>query len=48
MVARESTGSGFGLAQVRERLATAYGDQGTIEFIASLAHGTCARITFPL
>ncbi len=48
MVARESTGSGFGLAQVRERLATAYGDQGTIEFIAPLAHGTCARITFPL
>ncbi len=41
-------GTGFGLAQVRERLATAYGGQGTLELIAPLAHGTCARITFPL
>lgn len=41
-------GQGFGLAQVRERLATAYGMDGTLEFIAAPAVGTCASITFPL
>ena len=41
-------GGGFGLAQVRERLATAYGTQGTIELIAGSAVGTCARVIFPL
>jgi hypothetical protein len=33
---------------VRERLATLYGAQGTLELIAGEAHGTCARVTFPL
>ena len=41
-------GSHFGLAQVRERLATLYGAQGTLELIAGDADGTCARVTFPL
>ncbi len=40
-------GKGFGLDQVRERLATAYGGLGTLEFIAPPAGGTCASITFP-
>jgi hypothetical protein len=41
-------GSHFGLTQVRERLVTLYGAQGTLELIAGEAHGTCARVTFPL
>ena len=41
-------GSHFGLTQVRERLATLYGAQGTLELIAGDADGTCARVTFPL
>ena len=40
-------GRSFGLAQVRERLSTLYGDQGTIELIAQPAGGTCARVQFP-
>ena len=40
--------SHFGLAQVRERLATLYGTQGTLELIAVTAGGTSARVTFPL
>ncbi len=40
-------GTGFGLAQVRERLATAYGAQAALEFVAATAGGTWARITFP-
>ena len=40
--------NGFGLAQVRQRLATAFGDEGALEFIAIFAGGTCANITFPL
>jgi sensor histidine kinase YesM len=39
---------GFGLAQVRERLATSYGPQGAIELIAGSAGGMRARVTFPL
>ncbi|SDP87319.1 Histidine kinase [Rhodoferax sp. OV413] len=46
--ANADMGKGFGLAQVRERLATAYGDLGTIELIAPPAGGSCASITFPL
>ncbi len=42
------SGNGFGLAQLRERLATVYGTAGTINFIANHAGGTLARITFPL
>ena len=41
-------GSHFGLAQVRERLATLHGAQGTLELIAGNTRGTCARVTFPL
>lgn len=41
-------GSHFGLAQVRERLATLYGTQATLELIAISDRGTCARATFPL
>ena len=39
---------GFGLAQVRERLATAYGVDGALELIAVPGGGTAAHITFPL
>ena len=42
-----AAGRSFGLAQVRERLSTLYGDQGTIELIAQPAGGTCARTQFP-
>ena len=38
---------GFGVAQVRERLATTYGDQGAIELVAGHAGGTRATVTFP-
>ena len=41
-------GSGFGLQQVRERLATLYGAAGTLELIAGSAGGTSATVTFPL
>jgi LytS/YehU family sensor histidine kinase len=45
--APSAAGRSFGLAQVRERLSTLYGDQGTIELIAQPAGGTCARVQFP-
>ncbi len=38
----------FGLAQVRERLATQHGSAGTLDLIAASAGGTSARVTFPL
>ncbi len=41
-------GQSFGLAQVRERLATAYGSQAAIDLIAEPAGGTRASIRFPL
>ena len=41
-----ATTSGFGLALVREQLATAYGPQSAIELIAASAGGTCARASF--
>ncbi|MCX7279397.1 MAG: histidine kinase [Burkholderiales bacterium] len=41
-----ATASGFGLALVREQLATAYGPQSAIELIAASAGGTCARAIF--
>ncbi len=40
--------TGFGLTQVRERLATAYGGAATLELLASDPAGTVARITLPL
>ncbi len=44
---REHAG-GFGLTQVRERLATLYGSEATINLIAAHAGGTRATITFPV
>ena len=41
-------GRGFGLAQVRERLATLYGAAAAIELIAAPAGGTGVTVTFPL
>ena len=38
---------GFGLAQVRERLATAYGPAATIKVVANYPTGTGTTITFP-
>ena len=43
-----SEGSGFGLGQVRERLATVYGAQGQVRLAAAPAGGTCATLSFPL
>jgi LytS/YehU family sensor histidine kinase len=40
-------GKGFGLSQVRERIATVYGTAGTIELVAAHAGGTRATIVFP-
>ena len=39
--------SAFGLAQVRERLATAYGTDATINIVANYAYGTRATVIFP-
>lgn len=44
----QSPGSHFGLTQVRERLSTLYGAQGTLELIAGSAGGASARACFPL
>jgi LytS/YehU family sensor histidine kinase len=41
-------GKGFGLSQVRERLATLYGNASAIELVAVHAGGTRASITIPL
>lgn len=43
-----NTGSGFGLQQIRERLATRYDDQATFKLIAVSAGGTSASLIFPL
>ena len=40
--------TGFGLAQVRERLNTSYGSLSAISFVANSAGGMSASITFPL
>ena len=40
--------AGFGIAQVRERLANTYGTEGTIKVIAARAGGTCASVHFPM
>lgn len=39
--------AGFGLAQVRERLATAYGDAATLGIAPNSPQGTVVRITIP-
>ena len=41
-------GQSFGLAQVRERLATLHGAEGTLDLIAASAGGTSASVVFPL
>jgi signal transduction histidine kinase len=38
---------GFGLAQIRARLAATHGDKSALELIAAPAVGTLARVTFP-
>ena len=43
-----SVGGGFGLAQVRERLATVYGVRGGLEMAAAADGGTRAVINFPI
>ena len=40
--------SGFGTAQVRERLAATYGTDGAIEIVANSNGGTRTTVTFPL
>jgi LytS/YehU family sensor histidine kinase len=42
-----ATVDGFGLTQVRDRLATAYGKQGVFKLLAGHTMGTRARATFP-
>jgi sensor histidine kinase YesM len=42
-----ATADGFGLAQVRDRLATAYGRQGSFALVADHTLGTRASVTFP-
>lgn len=44
----DSHASHFGLQQIRERLATRYGQAATLELIANSAGGTLATIQFPL
>jgi len=45
--AAPSEGGGFGLAQVRERLATLHGDDGVLQLHPLRGGGTCASISFP-
>jgi len=45
--AGDAPGSHFGLAQVRERLATLHGSDFTLDLIAGSAGGTSVTITFP-
>ncbi|MCR6476879.1 histidine kinase [Variovorax sp. ZS18.2.2] len=44
----EGGSSGFGLEQVRERLATVFGPQSEMHLAAAPAGGTCATLSFPL
>ena len=41
-----STGQGFGMAQLHERLSTRFGDDITIECIANKPEGTCVKMVF--
>jgi Histidine kinase/Histidine kinase-, DNA gyrase B-, and HSP90-like ATPase len=41
-------GRGFGLSQVRERLATLYGEQGSLALLPGTEGGTCATLCMPL
>ncbi|MEY4427026.1 MAG: hypothetical protein RL535_1324 [Pseudomonadota bacterium] len=39
--------SGFGLTQVSQRLATAYGNEGSMQFLTSSKYATSVQITLP-
>jgi hypothetical protein len=43
-----SSGTGFGLQQVRERLATLHGDAAQLDVASTPGAGTCASIRLPL
>lgn len=43
-----STGTGFGLSQVRERLATLHGEGAQLQVASTPGEGTCATIHLPL
>ncbi|HYF43450.1 MAG TPA: histidine kinase, partial [Ramlibacter sp.] len=42
-----ASAKGFGLAQIRERLATLYGPVAAMEFVANRPDGTRATVRFP-
>ena len=44
----ESTGTGIGLRNVRERLRLTYGDAATLSIVANFPHGVAATITVPV
>ena len=44
----QEAGSGFGLEQVRERLATVFGERSEMRLAPAPAGGTCAMLSFPL
>ncbi len=46
--ANTKTDGGFGVVQVRERLATAYGGAATLATTANAPQGTCVTITLPM
>ena len=46
--AAPSPGHGFGLQQVRERLATTFGSEGAMLLVAAPGGGISASVTFPL
>ncbi|HSV82910.1 MAG TPA: histidine kinase [Ramlibacter sp.] len=46
--AQPPSGRGFGLAQVRERLAALYGPAARLTFESSPGAGACVRVTLPL
>jgi LytS/YehU family sensor histidine kinase len=48
LLAEAAGDKGFGLAQVRERLQTAYGSGSAIDLVAVCAGGARARVTFDL
>ncbi len=48
MTSATQDGSGFGVAQVRERLATVYGDRARMSLAPAPGGGTCATLSFPL
>jgi LytS/YehU family sensor histidine kinase len=41
-------GGGFGLTQIRERLATLYGDAASLQFEAASGEGARAVVRIPL